>query len=80
MVSYGIGFLLLIKCPKSAHDGITQPWYAEYTSALGTFENIGLYFNSLKLFGPGLGYYPEPSKSVLIINADHINLCNIFKV
>ena len=39
--------------------------------------NIGLYFNSLKLFSLGRGYYPEPSKSVLIIHPDNPEAGNI---
>ena len=68
MVAYGIGILLLIKFLKAEFNDISQPWYADDTSSLGTFANIELYFNSLKQFGPGRGYYPKPSKSVLIVN------------
>ena len=51
---------------------VTHNWYAFASGALGTFANIELYFNSLKLFGTGRGYYPEPSKSVLILHPDHL--------
>ena len=72
MVTYGIGVLLMIKQLKVAYPDVNQPWYAEDAGALGTFDNIGLYFKTLKLFGPGCGYYPEPSKSVLIVHSDNI--------
>ena len=36
------------------------------------FENVDLYFNFLKRFFPGRGYYPEPSKSVLIMHPENI--------
>ena len=39
MVTYGIGVLPLIKCLKSVYPDTVQPWYAEYASALGTFDN-----------------------------------------
>ena len=45
MVTYGIGVLPLIKCLKAVYPDTIQPWYAEYASALGTFDNIGIYFN-----------------------------------
>ena len=54
-VSYVIGVLLLIKYLKAAYPDVTQPWYAKDSGAIGTFKNIGLYFNSLRKFGPGLG-------------------------
>ena len=53
MVAYGIGILLLIKILKVKCLDVTYPWYADDSGALGMFANIELYFNSLKLFGPG---------------------------
>ena len=70
MVSYGIGVLPLIKFLKTAYPDVTHTWYADNDGTLGTFENIGLYFNSLKHFGLGRGYYPEPTKTVLILHLD----------
>ena len=55
MVTYGIGVLPLIKCLKVAYPDFTQPWYVYHDGGLGTFDNIGSYFNSLKPFGPGRG-------------------------
>ena len=63
MSSYGIGVLPLIKNLKAAHPGVTQPWYNQNAGAILTFGNIELYFNLLKHFGLGCGYYPEPSKT-----------------
>ena len=47
MITYGLGIIPLIKNLKTAHPGITQPWYAEDAGALGTFGNIEEYFNCL---------------------------------
>ena len=47
MITYGLGIIPLIKNLKTAHPGITQPWYAEDAGALGTFGNIEEYFNYL---------------------------------
>ena len=71
MVAYGIGFLPLIKCLKAAYPDVAQTWYADEAGELGTFDNIGLYFNLLKKIGLGSGYYPKPSKSVLIMHLDN---------
>ena len=69
-VAYGIGVLLFIKRLKSEYPDITYPWYTYIAGALGNFDNIGLYFNSLKKFGLDNGYYPKPLRSVLIVNPD----------
>ena len=56
MVAYGIGVIPLINTQKWIFLTPPQPWYADNTSALGTFANSKLYFNYLKRFGPGCGY------------------------
>ena len=69
-VAYGIGVILLIKRLKAEYLDITHSWYTYNAGALGTFDNIGLYFNSLKHFGQDSGYYPKPTRSVLIMHPD----------
>ena len=60
MVAYGIGVLPPIKKMRVAYPDVTHPWYADDAGSLGTFNNIGLYFNSLKTFGQDCGYFPKP--------------------
>ena len=71
-VAYGIVVLLLIKQLKSEYPEITHPCYTYYAGALGMFDKIGLYFNLLKQFGPGSGYYPEPLRSVIFVHLDNL--------
>ena len=71
MVAYDIGFIPLIKVLKAAYRGVTQPWYTDDSGVLGMFNNIGLYFNQLKQFGLGRGYYPKPLKIVLLVYPDN---------
>ena len=64
MVTYGIGVILMIKQLKAAYTNVTRPWYDDNAGALGTYDNIQLYFNSLKQFGMGHGYFtPNPQKA-----------------
>ena len=72
MVAYVIGVLPLIKLLKEAYPDVIQPWYIENAVALGTFDNIGLYFNSFKLFALVREYYPKTLKIVLITHLDNI--------
>ena len=62
MVSYSIGVLPMIIWTKVEYIDVTQPWYADDEGALGTYDNIELYFNSLEKFGPSRGYTPNPQK------------------
>ena len=71
MVTYSIGVLQLIKLLKQEYPDVTQPWYSDDDGALGMFNNIGLYFNQLKQFGLGRGYYPKPLKIVLLVYPDN---------
>ena len=72
MVAYGIGIILMIKLLKAEFPGVTHPWYADGAGALGTFANVELYFNSLRIFVPGRVYYPETSKLVLVVHQDSL--------
>ena len=56
MIAYSIGILLLINNLKQDIPDATQPWYADDAGALGRFEIIETYFNSLTRQGPGRGY------------------------
>ena len=86
MVAYTILVILLIKWIKASYTDVTQLWYVDNASAICTFDNIGLYFNLLKHFVQGPGYYPKPSKRFLIVHLDHhktrkeFGLCYGFKI
>ena len=48
MVSYGIGFLPMIKHMKAAYPDVTYPWYDDNAGALGMFDKLERCFNLLK--------------------------------
>ena len=86
MITYGIGILRLINNIKQEIPDSNQHWYADDAGALGMFTRIDTYFNLLTHQGPGRGYYPEPSKSVLILHPENLEAgkefgaCHVFKV
>ena len=67
MIAYGIGVLPLIRELQGAHPRVTQPWYADDAGAGGTFQQILEHFRDLQEWGPARGYYPEPTKSILVV-------------
>jgi hypothetical protein len=67
MVAYGILLLPLIRTLKDEIPEVDQPWYADNAGAGGTFKGRWQYFEKLQEKGPRQGYFPEPSKSILIV-------------
>ena len=72
MIAYGIIILPIINNLKREIPDVTQPWYADNAGALGTFARLETYFDLLKHQGPGRGYHPAPTKSVLIIRPENL--------
>ena len=67
MIAYGIGVLPLIRELRNAHPWVTHPWFADDAGAGGTFQQILEHFWDLQVRGPACGYYPEPTKSILVV-------------
>ena len=67
MIAYGIGVLPLIRDLRIAYPLIMQPWYADDTGAGGEFCDIMAHFRDLQLRGTAWGYYPYPTKSILVV-------------
>ena len=72
MVVYGIGALPLCRTIKDEVPECHQPWYADDAGAGGKFDDILNYFNVLTNEGPARGYFPEPSKSILIVKPQSV--------
>ena len=77
-ITYSIGILPHIKKLKREIHDFTQLWYADDSGALGMFVIIDTYFNSITRQGLGHGYYPEPSKSVLIVHPENLKASRVF--
>ena len=67
MIVYGIGVLPLIRKLRGAHPWVTQPWYNDDTGAGGKFPNIMEHLRDLQERVPAQGYYPEPTKIILVV-------------
>ena len=75
MFMYAIGTLPLI---RSLHNPghWTQLWYADDASAGGTLFELRDWFNLLCSRGPAFGYYPEPTKSFIVVSERWRNEAN----
>ena len=72
MFAYGLGILPLIRQLKADFPEVEQPWYADDAGAGGNFSEIRRFFSKLEEIGPNYGYYPEPSKSILVVRQHNL--------
>ena len=72
MIAYGIGILPRIKNLKRDIPDVTQTYYAGDAGSFGAFTRLETYFDLLTRQGPGRGYHPKPTKSVLIVRPDNL--------
>ena len=73
MIAYGIGVLPLIRVLQVDHPQVYQPWYADDAGVGGKFRDIMAHFRDLQLKGPARGYFPEPTKSILVVSEKNVS-------
>ena len=71
-IAYCIGVLPLIRVLRLDHPQVYQPWYADDAGARGKFRDIMAHFRDLQLKGPARGYFPEPTKSILVVSEQNV--------
>ena len=67
IIAYGIGVPPLIREIRGAHPHVTQTWYADDTGAGVNFSHILAHLWDLQARGPQRGYFPDPTKSILVV-------------
>jgi hypothetical protein len=67
-----MGILPLIRQLKAELPQVEQPWCADDAGAGGKFEDIRRLFRRLEEVGPNYGYFPEPSKSILVVRQHNL--------
>ena len=75
MAFYAIGVLPLIMQLKDLEKWV-QVWYANDASSYGKLTLLRDWFGNLLAKGPTFGYFPEPSKSVLVVAECDIHKAN----
>jgi hypothetical protein len=86
MFWYRIGILPLICIfKKEDFPEVRQPWYANDAGASGSFSDLCRFFAWLQEIGPSYGYFPEPSKTILVVQVcsraqlgfSQVNFCQL---
>ena len=65
MPMYALGVVPLINALSD--DSIKQVWYADDASACGRLMDVRRWWDRLVSIGPHFGYFPNPSKTCLIV-------------
>ena len=67
MAMYAIGILPLIQKLHEHCQAMKQVWFADDATAAGTCESLRQWWDFLSTEGPKYGYYPNATKTYLII-------------
>ena len=72
MIAYGIGVLPIIRELRGAHPRVTQPWYTDDAGDGGKCVHILAHLWELQVRVPPRGYYPEPTKRILVVAPQNV--------
>lgn len=75
MGMYAIGTRPLINTlhERTDQSECQQVWYADDSSAVGKLRELRKWWDILNEAGPKFGYFPKPSKTILIIkNSEYL--------
>ena len=67
MAFYALSVLPLIRSLKDVHQW-NQAWYADDANCGGRLERLLVWFKRLMQDGPAFGYFPEPTKTYLLVD------------
>jgi hypothetical protein len=69
MVLYGLALVSLARRLRQAAPAVIQLWYADDFTMVSESRAVAKVMDLLVALGPARGYYPEPTKSLLICHA-----------
>ena len=72
IIEYEIGVLTLIRALREAPPRVTHPWYTDDAGEGGTFDHILAHFQDMQTRRPPRGYYPELTKSILVVSPRNV--------
>ena len=74
MAKYAVGIrpLINILAEHTKVGECIQAWYADDSSAVGVLAKLKEWWDALCVTGPKLGYFPKPSKTILIVKSKEL--------
>ena len=73
MAMYAIGITPLIQQMMGHVNSTKQVWYADDCTTAGSIQDLSQWWLNLIESGPRFGYFPNASKSVLVVKPEHID-------
>ena len=70
MAMYALAITPLIQRLGTHHPDSGQVWYADDASATGKLSDLHQWWSSLSELGPRFGYFPNPSKTHLVVKPE----------
>ena len=74
MSMYAVGISPLIQRLSAVNDA-KQIWYADDCTGCGTLQDLSQWWLSLTELGPQHGYFPNASKTILLVKEKWLNTC-----
>ena len=71
MGMYAIAVTPIIRHLRSFYQTVQQVWYADDAAGAGSCDNLKMWWDELNRIGPLYGYYPNASKTCLIVKPHH---------
>ena len=71
MALYAVATVPLINELQKANPSVRQGWYADDDAVGGRLRSLLSYWEDVRRLGPGYGYFPNPSKSVLLVKPEY---------
>ena len=71
MAMYALAITPLIHQLSSRCQGVQQVWFADDATGASTCTNLKSWWNELSARGPAFGYYPNGSKTYLVVKQEH---------
>ena len=69
MAMYALALAPLV---KELHPLVRQVWYADDATSCDSFIKMRAWFDALREKGPKYGYYPKPSKCILLVKPERL--------
>ena len=71
MAMYALAITPLVDQLRACCPEVQQAWYADDATGASTCRGLRLWWNELASSGPSFGYYPNASKTYLVVKEEY---------